>query len=100
MESSAGGKTSHLLRPCPTPTAPEVWPVASSKGGGVFGAPGRRREGRGRGVRAGAGADVTCPSLLFVFQVGEGTWTGDEEGRELLLWAGAMGAAVVGKREL
>eukprot|EP00752_Nemacystus_decipiens_P003463 g3198.t1 len=68
VESTAGGKTSHLLRPCPTPAAPDIWPVASSKGGGVFGGPGRR-EGRGRGVRAGGGADVTCPSLLFVFQV-------------------------------
>eukprot|EP00903_Cladosiphon_okamuranus_P020087 g18450.t1 len=69
VESTAGGKTSHLLRPCPTPIAPDIWPVASSKAGGVFGGPGRRREGRGRGVRAGDGADVTCPSLLFVFQV-------------------------------
>ena len=77
VESTAGGKTSHLLRPCPTPTAPDIWPVASSKGGGVFGGPGRRRDGRGRGVRAGGGADVTCPSLLFVFQVG-----GVSRGRE------------------
>lgn len=70
MESSAGGKKSHLLRPCPTPMAPDVWPVASSKAGGVFGGDGRGgRDGRGRGVRAGRGADVTCPSLLFVFQV-------------------------------
>lgn len=70
VESNAGGKTSHLLRPCPTPTAPDVWPVASSKAGGDFGGPGRREVRKGRGVRAGGGADVTCPSLFFVFQVG------------------------------
>lgn len=70
MESSAGGRTSHLLRPCPTPSAPDVWPVPSSKAGGVYGLDlGGGRGVRSRGVRAGGGADVTCPSLLFVFQV-------------------------------
>lgn len=68
VESSAGGRTSHLLRPCPTPVAPDLWPVASSKAGGVYGGRGERG-GRGSGIRAGSGADVTCPSLLFVFQV-------------------------------
>lgn len=80
VQSTAGGKTSHLLRPCPTPAAPDVWPVASSKASGVFGGPGMRREGKGRGVRAGGGADVTCPSLLFVFQVRGGRGRAGEEG--------------------
>lgn len=50
--------------------APDTWPVPSSKAGGVFGVDGTGvKNRRGRGVRAGGGADVTCPSLLFVFQV-------------------------------